>query len=464
MNYYGLNWYAAPAFVTVVSGAVILYLARRGPRTYLAQLYRLVVVMMAAHNFDQLVLFVFANNALPGTLQVDLIYYSLSVFTAAVLAHLSLAVSTGLEHNRRYRLYAWSLYVPALFVLPPLWFSKWMVSGYTATGGVMPGVAFNSLHGPGFGYLIGPILIYPAVAMVLLLAGTRSSNKQRRMRCYMVLLSSMPVVIFASAGIMQVLRVLPMTQYLNVTFAGPAAFFLFLLGTGYAIYRHRLLDIEFYIPWSEERRTKRAFYKRIKIVSERMHRLQGPEEAMRHISEVLQCAVVVRGKNETIMTPSPVSQAMAAIPTERFAKYDDIVAVDEVAYTDPVLADVMRQHKVFAAVPIPQGGGADAVVTWVFLSEGLSETVYSSRDFAMIGLLFQRMEIVFVNHLGDVRKEMGEIRNTLTQLQSTCEMLVKQVGVLVENQSAPFIHTTKAKVPLLASVRVGEKSTDSRNE
>ncbi len=453
MNFYGLNWYATPAFVTVVSGVIILYLARRGPRSYLAQLYRVLVVMMAAHNFDQLVLFVFANNSLPGTLEVDLIYYSLSVFTAAVLAHLSLALSTDFENYRHHRIYALLLYAPALFVLPPLWFSKWMVSGYIATGGVMPGVAFNSLHGPGFSYLVGPILMYPAIALAMLLAGTRSSNKQRRMRCYMVLLSSIPVFIFASAGIMQVLRVFPMNQYLNVTFAGPTAFFFFLLGTGYAIYRHRLLDIEFYIPWSQERRIKRAFYKRIQIVSERMPRLQGPEDAMQHISEVLRCPVVVRAKNETIMTPSPVSRLMASIPMEPFAKFDKIVAVDEVAYIDPALADLMRKHKVFAAVPIPQGAGPDSVVTWVFLGEVLSETVYSSRDFAMIGLLFQRMEIVFINQIGDVRKEMGEIRECLLILQNTCNILEQQVEELAKNRPVENLGTTKGKVPVLTSSR-----------
>lgn len=444
MNFYGLNWHALPAFVTVIAGIVILYSTRsRGPTSYLAQVYRVVVVLMTAHNFDQLVLFVFANNSLPGTLEVDLVYYTLSIFTAAALTHLSLTLATEFNEHRYHRLYAWLVYAPALCLMPPLWFGQWLITGYVPTGGVMSGVAFNSLHGPGFGFIVATILMYLVVATAFLLAGTRSSNKQRRLRCYMVFMSLTPVFIFATVGLMQVLRVVPMTQYFNVTFAGPAAFFMFLLGTGYAIYRHRLLDIEFYIPWSRERRVKSAFYKRIKLVSERIPRLHSPEEAMRHISEVLRCPVVVRTQNETIMTPSPISRQMAEIPMDQFANYDSIVAVDEMTHTNPALAESMRMHRVFAAVPVPQGVGPDAVVTWVLLGEELSETIYSSRDFAMVSLLFQRMEIVFINQIGDVRKEIVEMRRSIETLQNTCQQLVNSVNALAQGQPAPQIRSVK---------------------
>ncbi|MHB8697749.1 MAG: hypothetical protein ACYC9J_06895 [Sulfuricaulis sp.] len=266
MNYYGLNWYASPAFAAVISGVIILYLTcAHGIKSYPAQLFRVLVVAMGAHNLDQLALFIFANNRLPGTLSVDLIYYTLSVLVAAVLANLSLALSTDFKNHRHFRLYVVLLYVPVMIVLVPLWSSQWMLSGYRPDGGVMPGVAFNSLHGPGFGFLVGSILTYLALALVAVVIGTRSENRQRRLRCYMVLFCSTPLFLYASIGILQLLRVVPMTKYFNVTFAGPTAMFLFLVGTGYAIYRHRLLDIEFYIPWSKERRTKRAFYKRINI-------------------------------------------------------------------------------------------------------------------------------------------------------------------------------------------------------
>lgn len=457
MNFYGLNWYATPGFLTVVASVIILYLTRsRKPRTYLVQIYRLVVIAMGAHNLNQLTLFIFANNSLPGALSMNLTYYSLSVLTMALLTHLALTLVTEFENNPRRRYYTLLLYTPAVLVMVLLWTTKWMITGYLPTGGVMPGVAFNSLHGPGYIFLVGTVLAYLFSAAMVLLAGTRSSNQQRRLRAYIVLFSSTGLYIYVSAAILQLLRVMPHSPWLNVTFAGPTAMFIFLMGTGYAIYRHRLLDLEFYIPWSKERRIKSAFYKRIQLVSERIPRLQSPEEAMRHISEVLRCPVVVRTPSETIMTPSPISRRMAEIPMEEFARYDNLVAVDEMASTNPPLAELMRKHKVFAAVPVPQGAGPDSVVIWVLLGEELSETIYSSRDFAMVSLLFNRMEIVFINQLGDVRREMNEMRQSLNSLQSTCNTLVEQLSVLTSRQPGDLIKVVEGNVKKILSTQETE--------
>jgi hypothetical protein len=439
VNTYGFNWYAGPAAFTVIAGVIILYLTRSDkPRSYLAKLYRVLVVALAAHNFDELLLFVFANNNLPGTMSVDIAYYTLSMLVAAILAHLSIALATDFEIRQNVSRFTVFFYAPVLLVAIPLWTTDWMLTGWKATEGVMPGVAFNSLHGPLFLALPGSIMTYLAVAAVVLVAGRRSTNKQRRMRCNVVLFSITPLVIYAYIGLLQLLRILPMTTWFNVTFAGPTSMFFFLLGTGYAIYRHRLLDIEFYIPWSTERRIKREFYGRIQTVAERIPHLRSPEAAMQHISEVLRCPVVVRAQNETIMTPSAISRVMATIPMEPFAKYDTIIAVDEVAYKDPELAELMRSHRVFAAVPVPQGIGPNAVVTWVFLGEELGETVYSSRDFAMMGMLFRRMEVVFVNEIGDVRNEMKQIRQQLQTIEATLKMVIGQnytTNAIGESQS-----------------------------
>lgn len=282
--------------------------------------------------------------------------------------------------------------------------------------------------------------MYMIITTVTLLMGIRSQNKPRRLQCYVVLFSSTPLFIFANVIILQLLRILPLNQYVNATFAAPFGIIIFCIGTGYAIYRHRLVDIEFYIPWSHERRAKQDFYKRITKASVQMAQLQGPEEAMRYISEVLRCPVVVRSRNETIMTPSPISQTIAEMPIEKLSHYDRIVTADESAYNDTELADLMRKHKVFAAVPVPQGAGADTVVIWLLLGEALSETVYSNRDFAMVGLLFQRMEIVLINQLSRVRQEMTEMRLTLTQVQSTCNMLVEQISALAGNQPVALLN------------------------
>ncbi len=45
----------------------------------------------------------------------------------------------------------------------------------------------------------------------------------------------------------------------------------------------------------------------------------------------------------------------------------------------------------------------------------------------MVGLLFQRMELVFINQLIDVRKEMNEMSQSLQAVQATCKSLVEQV-------------------------------------
>lgn len=449
----GLNLHALPAFLALLSCAIILFLTHhRGSNTYIARLYRAVVLMWILNVSSELALFVFANNNMAGILQAGKLYYTFCVIPVSFLAYLSIALATDLITSKHHQLIVGSLFTPAILVLITLWTTDWMIPGYTTENGVMPGVAWNSLHGPGYIYLlmIG-FVFYMAITTAALLVGIRSQNKPRRLQSYVVLLSSTPLFLLAVVIIGQLLRIVPMNQYINSTFGAPFGIIIFCIGTGYAIYRHRLVDIEFYIPWSEERRTKRDFYQRIKTVSDRMPQLQGPEEAARHISEVLRCPVVVRSRDESILTPSPVSQMMAKMPMEMLANYDSIVIADDVAFTNPQLATMMQQHKVFAAVPVPQGTGPDSVVIWVLLGQELSETVYSSRDFAMVSLLFQRMEIVFINQIGTVRREMNEMRHAIYSLQDTCQQLVNQVSSLAGRQPVDILRAMKQDTLALAN-------------
>ncbi|MHB8697751.1 MAG: hybrid sensor histidine kinase/response regulator [Sulfuricaulis sp.] len=423
----GLNWHAAPAFLAVIACTIILFLTHhRGANTYTARLYRVVVLMWLVHNTCELALFVFANNDLTGTLQTGILYYTLSVLAIALLSHLSLALATDIKTRRYHIYYLVALYTPAAILQFPLWLGHSMVTGYKPDDGVMPGVAWNSLHGPNYIYLllIG-FMMYMAITTVTLLMGIRSQNKPRRLQCYVMLFSSLPLFVFANVIILQLLRILPLNPYINATFAAPFGIIIYCIGTGYAIYRHRLVDIEFYIPWSQERRTKTEFYRQIKAVSELLPRSFDLEEAMRHVAAALNCPVVVRSKDETLMTPSESSQLMAEFPLQALSQYDSIVTVDDAARSSPVLANLLRKHKIFAVVPVPQGRGADAVVTWVFLGESLSERVYSSRDFVMVGILFQRMETVFHNQIGDVRREMNEMRQSMQGLQATLKEMAE---------------------------------------
>lgn len=448
----GLNWHALPAFLAVMSCAIILVLTHhRGSNTYIARLYRAVVLMWVLNISCELVLFVYSNNNLSGTLQVGLMYYTLCVLAVTFLAHLSIALATDLVSTRHHRLYVTLLYAPALLIQIPLWFTDWVIPGYQSDLGVMPGVAWNSLHGPGYVfYLAIGFVMYMAITTAALLVGVRSPHKPRRLQCYVVLLSSTPLFLFAMVIIGQLLRILPLNQYINATFAAPFGIIIFCIGTGYAIYRHRLVDIEFYIPWSEERRTKRDFYRRIQTVSDRMPQLQDPEEAARSISEVLRCPVVIRSRDEPILTTSPISQMMAKMPMGMLARYDRIVIADDIVHANPELAKLMQQHKVFAAVPVPQGAGADSVVIWVLLGQELSESVYSSRDFAMVSLLFQRMELVFLNQIGPLRREVNELRQDMKSLQITFDNFAEQVGMLVGRQPVDILHAMKKDTLLLA--------------
>jgi hypothetical protein len=427
MNSFGLNWYAAPAILAVFACAIILYLTR-GPRerTYPVRLYRMFLVGMLLHNGCEVALFVFANNELPGTLTVGLIYYTLSLFVIMSLAALSLGLAMDFRETARYQLYIGLLSIPMLLMVYPLWFTSWMITGYRLDDGVMPGVAWNSVHGPGYVVLIGTMFFYMLVSAAGLLGGIRQKNRQRRIQCYVVLFSSTPLFVLSTIVLLQLLRAVPLNPYINVTFATPLIIILFLVGTGYAIYRHRLLDIEFYIPWSQERRKKTVFYRQIQTVSERLPSFYDLQEAITQISTALNCPVVVRSKDQTIATPSDDSGLMAKFPLEALADVDRLMTVDDVRDTNPELAKLLRQHKVFAAVPVPQGLGADAVVTWVLLGEALSESVYSSRDFAMVGILFQRMETVLINQLGSLRRELSDVRQMVTTLGNQVSMLLTQ--------------------------------------
>lgn len=445
---YGLNSYAIPAVVAVIACETIWYLTRRRvaktgslPQCCTStttqhswRLYRAFTLTVGLLNVSELMLFVFANNQLPGSLYAGLLYYSLSVFVLAVLAHFSFALATDLHKLRQRKFYEALLYAPAVLLQIPLWFSNWLVEGYNADVDVMPGIIWSSVRGPGYSMIIGVLMLYLVTSAAVLIMGANSQNKQRKLQCYVVLLSSIPLFAFTCVILLQVMRILPLNPSINSTFSTPFGAILFLVGTGYAIRQNRLIDIELYIPWSSERKKKQAFYERIRNTAERMPQLYSPEEAMQYVSDVLRCPVVVRSHESTIMTPSPVSKEMAEMPIEELSQYDNIITADEICTKNAELGKLMYKHKVFAAVPMPQQAGRGAVAMWVLLGKELADTVYTTNDFAMIGLLFHRMEAVFFNQIGSLRKEMNEMRGKLVKLEATGDVLSEQVSALTGQQ------------------------------
>lgn len=405
-----LSIYAAPAFLALIAKAVIfLYARKTGTRNFLTRLFVWFLLVLSVQNVAEIFLFAShaKNLATPfgGTL-----YFSIVILALAMLLHIVLILVLDWPQSRLHQKITWWLYAPVIPLEILLWFTPWLVAGFQMTD-----IGYREITGPV--YFIFEIYVFTiSLGVLALLAyGNRPSEiPWRKLKNRLMLLGLLPPLVV-------VLSVMTLQHFgiyvFNATITLPIAVTFFLIVTAYAIHRHRLFDIQFYIPGSKVRRRKTAFYNRIKSMIAEIADLNSINDVINRLAETLSCPVVLVTGNKPVIAAVGNAQFMAGMPQKTLSEIDHIVVANEINSENPERFKMMKKFHIAAIVPFyPYSQHASG---WILLGESFSNQVYTSRDFRLTEQLFEKMADLFLDKLLNLRHQLEhstkELKNARLQ-------------------------------------------------
>jgi hypothetical protein len=340
-------------------------------------------------------------------------WLSAAILVTALLLHLALVSALTPRADDRPGLPSWVpalLYVPAALLQLLLWRTPLLIVGfepmsYTITK--VPGPLYFVLEI----YLVG----YLGAAVALLAYGaTRHALNRRKLQNRLLLLGFVPPVALA-------LIVIGLQRFgfqgFNASVTLPLTSTVLLLLVAYALYRQRLIDPAFYIPWSACRRHRTALYRRIQEVTADLPALDSPREILQRLAEALGCRVALFGGPHPWLV-APRSRAgdgdawhVADFPGASLKGIDRILTVDELTDRDPELHALMKRYKVGAIVPLHPRGSTHAYS--LLLDQRFNQEIYSSLDFKMVEQLFGATAQRFFEDFLLVRSQLEYVKEEL---------------------------------------------------
>jgi len=348
------------------------------------------------------------------------IFYLTEIVALAVLFHLAISL-TFAKHSRARHVVRAVIYPSALMLGYLLLYTPLLISGYENQNYVV-----TRIPGP-----LYPLLELYAVATVLgtvgvLLYGANFQNTaQNRLKNSTLLVAILPMAI----AILAVLALLNFgATWLNVSSLQPLLTTYFLIVTAYATHKSRLFDIQFYIPWSNVRKRKTAFYHRIHTLVAEIADLASPKEVIDRLASTLGCPVALVGTDKPALALAGGSRFMAEMPKEMLRRFDHIVVANEIADSFPDYHNMMQRHGVAAVVPFhPHSQHAAG---WLLLGDSFSEHVYTKLDFKVVEQLFDKMADLFLDKLLTMRTQLAEASRSIRNLQNQRQDLTASLTML----------------------------------
>ncbi|MDA8363079.1 MAG: hypothetical protein M0Z84_04510 [Gammaproteobacteria bacterium] len=335
------------------------------------------------------------------------LFYLSEILAVAVLLHLaaSLAFERG---SSAVRLAAIMAYPAALVLSTLLLCSSLLIRGYAFHHYVV-----TRVPGPLYFLLESyAIAVVGGAVGVLLYGAYRQPNPQGRLRNSILLLAILPM----AAVIVLVIILLHFgATWINVSALQPLLTTYFLVVTGYATHQHRLFDVQFYIPWSRERKRKTAFYRRIRELVAEIADLASSGEILDRLAATLNCPVALVGSQQPLLAAVGGSRHMAEIPKQVLHGIDHIVVANEIADSCPESYRSLRRHGIAAVVPFhPHSQHAAG---WLLLGGSFSDQVYTRLDFKVVEQLFDKMADLFLDKLLALRTQLADASRTIVELE-----------------------------------------------
>ncbi len=335
------------------------------------------------------------------------LFYLTEILAVAVLLHLATTLAFD-RTSPAIWLTASIVYPAALVFCGLLLFSSLLIRGYAFHHYIV-----TRIPGPLYSLLgLYAIASIGGTVAILLYGARRQASAQARLRNSLLLLAILPMAVVIVAVVILLQRG---ATWINVSLLQPLLTTYFLIVTGYAIHQHRLFDVQFYIPWSQERKRKTAFYGRIRQLVAEIADLATSGEILDRLAATLNCPVALVGPNQPLVAATGGSHRMAEIPKQVLRGIDHILVANEISNSRPDSYRSLQRHGIAAVVPFrPSNQNAAG---WLLLGGSFSELVYTRLDFKVVEQLFDKLADLFLDKLLVLRAQLADASRTIEELK-----------------------------------------------
>ena len=318
------------------------------------------------------------------------LHYGAHILTLAILAHLAVSVSFDRFPERLFSATGVLIYGYGFMLEGLLVFTSTLVAGFEPIGDY----TYTRIPGPLFWVYELFMLICLAAITVLPVWGLRNDrNIAARNRCKLWIALSMPLTLL----ILTILVLLHLGfRWFNATVTTPLLVALFLAAVGYAVHHHRLIDLNFYFPWTHLKKLKTGLYTRLVAFGRTIPRFRTVEQLLDRLATILRCPVALIGPH-TIFHSTVTDSLLTRFPLHTLHSINRMVVADEIRENSPGLYALMTQHQVAAIVPFfPNSSVARH---WLLLGDLFSHSIYMPKDFRQIELLFEKIDGLLLDRL-----------------------------------------------------------------
>lgn len=409
--------YSIPAVVAFLAKLIIFYSSRRAVlQTTETRIFRLAILISLFLNVAE---FMVLQKLSYGTTYASVIaYLSVSTLLVASVLHLALALSFDNWKSAQFLpvyvvVYGSALVLSLMFIFftPLLIADIEDLRGYTVT--VRPGP---------FYWLEETFLILGFLGMLILpLLGLRPDRaKNRRSQCKLWIAVASPLVLLVVTIV--VLHHLNI-RWFNVTVTSPLLLTLLLAGIGYSIHNPRIIELDFYIPWSKARKLKTRLYQNLNDLGHELRDGRSFQVLVDRIAGVLQCPVTLISNFNLALASTGSDRTILQFPVSQLAELERVTVINEIEVHRPV-GELMSQYHLAAIIPLfPY---SRSISFWLLCGEPFGQRVYSTLDYKVLQQLLERLAGLLLDRVMQFDPEVHAAEALLTQTDKQCRNLELQ--------------------------------------
>ena len=411
---------ALPAIIALIAKVIIFAYAKSSPTHNLqTRLFLWALFALAIQNLTEIdVVYRVSQGGLP--IPSFTVFYASSIVALSLFTHLAVHVAIDHHAPRLGRTIIVGCYVYAVVLLLLLFFSNTILNGavvvdYTLTR--IPGSLYALFEIYTVGTCVGLLSLFSYGALRQETAASRAKNALLLVGMFPALVVVLAVLTLSHFGI----------TWVDATTILPLTITVFVVVSAYAIYQHRIFDIQIFIPWSKTRRRKTAFHSGVRHLIAEIAELPSASQIVQRLSDTLRCPVALLGPNRALFAGDRAKQ-MANLPQEELNKIEQIVVAEEILESSPGTYSVMKSNGIAAIVPFYPH--SETVSGWLLLGDSFNEQVHSPLDFRLVEELFGKMSELFIDRFVTLRSQLRAANRQLYALTTQNESLQQQLGDL----------------------------------
>jgi DNA-binding protein Fis len=290
--------------------------------------------------------------------------------------------------------------------------------------------AISRVPGPLYGLFEFLTVVSALVALFFPLQGIKADRPPLvRSQCKLWLATASPVVLL----IVLVFALLHFNiRLFNTVATLPLLSALLLVAVGYAVHNRRIIELDFYLPWSHTRKHKALLYSRLSAAAAEC----SAEQTIRNLADILKCpAVLISPHKSSAIEAGDGASALSGFPREELEKVDRMLVSNE-GEDLPGVRHSMGARGV--GVIIPFFPHSSTAASWLLLGDGFNAHIYTPLDFRTLQLLLDRLAILLLDDVLRPETSLQQKAAQLRDLQSSQESLQEQFQRLFLQEPAGF--------------------------